>query len=249
MVRAQRFETPGFDSCLIRAADLPFFIAVINEASGNERRRRFSLAHEIGHAVLPGHRLLAHACEINEVAPTAQREPRAATDHEVVSAAEREADAFAAALLLPARALQDDAAVELEPEALDRLADKYMISYTALVFNLIPLSPARAAAFYCRDGENVFWKWSRSLDVHVRKRGRLDRASLAYALLRQGGARPGDTLRGEVPPEAWFETDSWHTEGGVDDSDGGHGGQVVYEASRLVSPGIVVTVVEIREDG
>ena len=248
VVRRERFETAGFDSCLIRAADLPFFIAVVNETSGNERRQRFSLAHEIGHAVLPAHRSLAYACAVQESAPEEPERQFSVAAHEA-SAAEREADAFAAALLLPTRALQGDAAVELEPGDLDELADKYLVSYTALVFRLIPLSPANAAAFLSRDGNVVLWKRSRAMDIRVRGLGRLNPASLAHRLFTWEGARAGEALTGEVSPEAWFDADSWRSwlsELEREAPGDLHAGFVVYEASRLVDPGAIVTVVEVR---
>jgi hypothetical protein len=86
---------------------------------GNERRRRFSIAHEIGHFVLH---------------PARARHERGGTVNEAMRTQEREADAFAAELLMPEHlvrraALEDGADVR-------RLADRFEVSETAMSLRL-----------------------------------------------------------------------------------------------------------------
>jgi predicted transcriptional regulator len=84
-----------------------------------ERRRRFSIAHEIGHFVLH---------------PPQARHERGGQVNEAMRAQEREADAFAAELLMPEhlvrRAALEDGA---DPR---RLADRFEVSVTAMSLRL-----------------------------------------------------------------------------------------------------------------
>jgi hypothetical protein len=93
--------------------------AVRLRGGGSEVRRRFSIAHEIGHFMLhPGH----------------ARHERGGPVNEAVRAQEREADAFAAELLMPEHlvrraALEDGADVH-------RLADRFEVSVAAMSLRL-----------------------------------------------------------------------------------------------------------------
>jgi len=79
-------------------------------------RFRFSIAHELGHVLL-NHEPLKHVYE--------QRKP----------AVERQADSFAAELLLPERFLRKDCADYTKPE----LAARYKVSRSSLEFQLSDL--------------------------------------------------------------------------------------------------------------
>jgi hypothetical protein len=81
----------------------------------SERRRRFTIAHELGHFVLHPHRL----------APQ-----RGGGVNTAWQAQEREADQFAAELLMP-EALVRQAVLEYGPEP-DRLADRFQVSRQAM---------------------------------------------------------------------------------------------------------------------
>jgi hypothetical protein len=111
---------------VVRAAGEPFFCEAALEPVGDghrivlhgpssERRRRFPIAHAIGHFVLHPHRL----------APQ-----RGGGGNAAWQAQEREADQFAAELLMP-ESLVREAVLLRGPDA-DRLADRFDVSRKAM---------------------------------------------------------------------------------------------------------------------
>ena len=89
--------------------------AIVLGGGGSERRRRFTIAHEIGHFVLH---------------PELARPERGGQVTEAGRVEEREADAFAAELLMP-EPLVRQAAREHGADV-DRLADRFDVSRSAM---------------------------------------------------------------------------------------------------------------------
>ncbi|MDE2482150.1 MAG: ImmA/IrrE family metallo-endopeptidase [bacterium] len=116
---------------LIREADKT--IIAVNQANA-EVRKRFTIAHEIGHLVMhPGRPLLVDASvRINARTPTAGF----ATERE-----ETEANQFAAALLMPTEEVRDrlKAAHGLSDSAIAKMARKFGVSDSAMQFRLVNL--------------------------------------------------------------------------------------------------------------
>jgi hypothetical protein len=93
--------------------------AIVVRGASSERRRRFTIAHEIGHFVLhPGRLAPERGGAVND----------AWRQHE------READQFAAELLMP-EPLVREAVLELGPDA-RRLADRFEVSRRAMQVRL-----------------------------------------------------------------------------------------------------------------
>jgi len=89
--------------------------AIIVQGDSGERRRRFTIAHEIGHFVLHPHH---------------QRSERGGSVNEAGRAEEREADAFAAELLMPEDLVRQAVAEQGADAA--RLADRFDVSRQAM---------------------------------------------------------------------------------------------------------------------
>jgi hypothetical protein len=106
-------------SCDAALAPLGDGYAVSARSDGGERRRRFSIAHEIGHFVLH---------------PEQARYERGGSTNEAMRAREREADAFAAELLMPEHLVRQ-AAFEEGADA-RRLADRFEVSVAAMTVRL-----------------------------------------------------------------------------------------------------------------
>lgn len=93
--------------------------AIVTRGGGDERRRRFSIAHEIGHFMLHPDR----------VAPE-----RGGATNAAVAAQEHEADQFAAELLMPSDRLRR-AAIEYAGDV-QRLATRFEVSQSAMRIRL-----------------------------------------------------------------------------------------------------------------
>jgi hypothetical protein len=93
--------------------------AVVLHGASNERRRRFTIAHEVGHFVLH---------------PARVRPERGGHVTEAMRSEEREADAFAAELLMP-EPLVRQAVLEQGANA-SLLADRFQVSTKAMEIRL-----------------------------------------------------------------------------------------------------------------
>jgi predicted transcriptional regulator len=93
--------------------------AIVLRGAGDERRRRFTIAHEIGHFVLHPER----------VAPE-----RGGTVNEAMKIQEREADRFAAELLMPEHLVRK--AVQDEGADVRRLAERFEVNEQAMTVRL-----------------------------------------------------------------------------------------------------------------
>jgi hypothetical protein len=89
--------------------------AIVLNGAGGSRRQRFTIAHEIGHFVLH---------------PARCRPERGGAVNEAGRIEEREADAFAAELLMPANLVRE--AVREQGLDVTRLADRFEVSRKAM---------------------------------------------------------------------------------------------------------------------
>lgn len=159
-------------------------------------QRRFTLAHELGHFAIPQHaQSTVRQCLEDDLSTV-----------NVQSAIEREANEFAAELLMPRKIFVDDIR-DLLPSfrhAIDLASpSQYDVSVTACALRWIELS-TQPCALVCIEEGRIKWKW---LNKHFRyalpPRGHAPLPeSLAGAVLR--GEAPPDCLEA-VPPWAWIE--------------------------------------------
>lgn len=118
-------ELPDALSALLLRLEDGNFVIAVNE-SHSETRRRFSVAHELGHAVL-GHDAVYHL----------DYDEHAGDDPHYSYTDEREANAFAAALLMDERWIRRDFAEGTR--SIRELAGHYQASEAAMAFRLINL--------------------------------------------------------------------------------------------------------------
>ena len=108
-------------------------------------RRRFTIAHEIGHLVM--HSGALESVHIDKGFDMHLRSPVSSTAEDV---AEIEANAFAAGLLMPREMVITDVDGEMldfeDPRLAKRLAERYEVSTQAMTFRLINLFSYRAFA-------------------------------------------------------------------------------------------------------
>ena len=108
--------------------------AIIVNGGSDDRRRRFTIAHEIGHFVLH---------------PGLQRPERGGRVNEAGRIREREADAFAAELLMPEQLVRQ--AVVEQGTDIERLADRFDVSRQAMLTRLRRLDLAGRHSDSSRD--------------------------------------------------------------------------------------------------
>jgi hypothetical protein len=139
-------------------------------------RRRFAIAHEIGHLELhPGSSDL-HFCLDSDLDPKARALRKKAVDDDP----EQEANRFASALLMPALLFRPRCERRKPGFTLiDDLAATFQTSLTATAIRCMKFCTEACAVVYSA-GRRIRWYWpSRDFDFHVRVGDEVDRYSIA----------------------------------------------------------------------
>lgn len=155
-------------------------------------RRRFSLAHELGHLELAnGRDVLGLSCDT-------------ATNPRAVER-EAEADAFAAELLMPESMVRHRCEVSPVTLAVARdIAATFGTSIVASAFRLVELTSERCALVYSEAGAVRWSARSTTFLPFIERGARLDPESVAYDVDR--GDRHHDDDAQPIAAEAWIET-------------------------------------------
>lgn len=187
-------DLDGCEACLTGSAELGRAIISIDNR-GHQRRRRFSLAHEIGHWEWHRGRLLI--CQKEDIGGSGRRRRGMAQ--------ERDANSFAAELLMPGFMLKDRLRDfrTLNMHAVRQLADAFDVSRTAMAYRLVEMDhePSILVA-YGKDGRRWFVS-SKSIDERWFPRDFLDPQSNAYAILHKGAR--DDLVMSAVDADTWFD--------------------------------------------
>jgi IrrE N-terminal-like domain len=186
--RARYLPLDGCEARIIGCADNA--IITVNEHS-SYRRKRFSIAHELGHWCY--HRGKALVCRVEEIRP---RDP---------TSPERIADAYAADLLMPHYLFRPAARQQpkLTFKAVSTLAEIFHTSQTATAIRLVEgdHSPALLVC-HGKLGRKWFVR-APSVPEQWFPRNELDADSFAFGVLY--GGNPDDALPRKIGAEAWFD--------------------------------------------
>ena len=129
-------DVKGFDGALVRAKGTPFGAIIVRDSIRELGRKNFTVAHEIGHFVLPGHENADLVCTSAEVGNWS------------ISAKEfeREANEFAAELLMPEGFVREIMG-RSEPslQLIERIASSCEASMSAAAWRFCHLTSHRCA--------------------------------------------------------------------------------------------------------
>ena len=170
-------------------------IAVVDEAILEQGKRRFVVAHELGHY------------ELHTDTPIFVCDTAAFYDWHRRRPAETEANRFAAELLMPrVRFVKEGRAIPPSLDAVSALANSYRVSLTAAAFRYVDLNVSPSALVFCRQG---FIEWSIvSDDLPLQYIGR-KRAVHPYSGAGEYFQTGSTSLEPEwTPVEAWFQDDT-----------------------------------------
>ena len=183
----------------------------------NAGRRRFSIAHELGHFVLN-----------HQGSPLAGCQEQAMLDYGGTSK-EAEANVFAVELLLPEKLVRrrcEVSPVDLRP--IKKLAEDFETSVTATAIRFVDFSPERCAVVYSENGRVRWSRKSETFWCRLLSWGKeLGLASLASDFFREGSMSEDPE---EVRGDAWIE------------SEGGRYPEVVEHSMAILSLNAVITV-------
>jgi Zn-dependent peptidase ImmA (M78 family) len=217
---------PGYAAVLIRLQGGG--AGIMLAASQTGERRRFSLAHEIGHYCIPSHASQGPTLRCAEADLRVR-----STD---AAAREWEANDFAAEFLMPRRLFFEDAKHRpIDFETVGYLADPqmYQVSRTAAAWRLVQTTREACAIVASIDGAIAWVARSAAFRHWIPERGQpVGSGTIAAAINR--GERPSSAAE-EVNPSEWFD-------------DVESDGIAVFESAHSVpSQGQVISLVWVRE--
>ena len=158
-------------------------------------RRRFSIAHELGHFVL-GHELPREGEITTFVSRACER--RRSVDEDL----EREADVFSTEYLTPEAMVRP--LCEVSPVSMHSVrvvAARFQCSPVASAIRFVELTTERCAAVYCERNEVKWAKRSPTFTWTIPKRMRLSPDSVAYDFFKRGSI---EDYAQPVPADAWM---------------------------------------------
>jgi hypothetical protein len=190
-VECARVRFRRLDGCEARIIGCNDKAIITIHEGGNHRRKRFSLAHEIGHWT--HHRGKSLVCRVEESRPQDSMSP------------ERVANMYAADLLMPNYLFIPAIRVytKLTFKTISELSEVFKTSLPATAIRIVE-ADHWPAFVVCHSSRGKKW-FARAphIPAHWFPRGELDADSFAFGILH--GGRPNDPIPRKIGAEAWFE--------------------------------------------
>jgi Zn-dependent peptidase ImmA (M78 family) len=193
-LRVRQKEFDGFDGILLRSKTSQKGIIGVNAGIREASRKRFTVAHEIGHFVIPHHRELASACEGGSIESFSRR----------LTPPELEANEFAAELLLPSKVVADR--FDLDNPSLSRIslvANDFETSLSATTWRFLDLTGEPCAMVLSREGTALWYRTNDALPFLMPLKSLPSPVSIAGRLFAGESFPDGMGLQ-EVDADAWF---------------------------------------------
>lgn len=158
----------SYEGALLRIKGVPRGCVVISSEISDESRQRFTLAHEIGHFVLPNQQDLSAPCARENIENW----------DEDLRRPELEANRFAAEILMPRPLLRKYLQTEPSFESLRLISGLCGTSLTASGFQFMALTSYRASLVWSRSGRVRWYKPSEDF-IRWIKKGELSNGTFA----------------------------------------------------------------------
>jgi len=190
--------TDGFEGMLITNPEKSRG-AIMIKAGTSPRRRRFTIAHELGHFLLPWHRQQKFSCKSSDIKDSGSQ--RGLTPDLVTI--ETEANSFASELLMPSSAFKsliDD----FETPSLNdlaRLSDTFDVSFEATVHRYKVLSDKPLAFVFSHN--NIVRYWVKTHEMPYALKVRKDHPLPLKSSSRPNGIAVSDFE--SIPAYIWLE--------------------------------------------
>ena len=171
-MKIREVDSEGFDGALVRAPGHRGGVIAVKASLLDETRKRFVVAHEIGHFVLPGHGAM-EVCSANHLETWGLTVPKT----------ELEANEFAAELLLPTKHVRETLAQRFpDLSAVRRIASEYETSLTTTTRKFLRVTDHACAMVWSTAGQIVWSERSEAFTPNLRL-GKLDPSARASELL------------------------------------------------------------------
>ena len=189
-LKVKPVDCQSFEGALLRVRDLNIGTILLSTRISHAGRRRFTLAHEIGHYLLPGHGREEGYC----------RGSGLDSWEKGLSRIEEEANSFAAEVLMPVQKIKHLLQVEPQYEIAAEIADLCASSLSASSYRLAALTTHPFAVVWSEEGKFKWCKKSDEFDYWIRP-DKCDRETLVF---RCFSGEPVPTGYDRVPASAWL---------------------------------------------
>lgn len=192
-LRIKEVNAEAFEGSLVRALDGPKGIIAVKQSIREHSRKRFTIAHEIGHYVIPSHRTLENVCTSKMVESWQKG----------LNHAELEANEFAVELLLPTRYVREPLRLN-DPslKTIGRVANQFETSLTATTLRFVSLTDLPCVAVWSEAKRARWYRRSNAFPFYLSKEILPCDGSFAYKLF-EGNSAPDDFA--EIPAETWLD--------------------------------------------
>lgn len=181
------------EGMLVRVKGTARGVIAVKNSMREETRKRFTIAHELGHLLMPGHDDYG-ICSTEVIESWAK----------ALRAKESAANAFAAELLMPLRLVtQLIAGAKPSFAPIERLAATFNTSLTASGYRFAAATPYSVVLVWSQGGRVRWAKRSEEFKGWLRLREAVDARTFAADLF--GGKRVPPGLH-DVPADAWLES-------------------------------------------
>jgi Zn-dependent peptidase ImmA (M78 family) len=183
-------EADSYDGALLRIRGIPRGYIVVNAAIRDDSRKRFTIAHECGHFVLPDQQDLSSPCANEKIENWSEQLYRP----------ELEANRFAAEILMPRELVNPYLSLEPTMDSVQSIASTCGASLTASAFRLVSLTSFRAAVVWSQDKRVRWYKSSPDFARWIRK-GELSDSTFAADCFQ---SRSVPNRLEPVPASSWL---------------------------------------------
>jgi hypothetical protein len=224
-LKVKEEDLEGCEGLLVRPKGVPRGIIAVKRSIRSDNRKRFTIAHEIGHFVLPGHDEAGSICGQKDIEGWNDRS----------NAKERDADDFAAELLIPTLVVKAHLARRTPSlSAIESVANECTASLSASAWKYCDLTSEQCAIVWSEQGMVSWSRRSPEFPFFLRKGQTIEQASYASNCFK--GERVPSAPE-PVPADAWI--DSFNLKAG----------SIIHEESRfLPSYDSVLTLLWIKEN-
>ncbi len=163
-------------------------------------KRRFTLAHELGHF------------ELHHNENTHLEDNALTLDYFKSGNQEYEANQFATELLMPKKEFIAFSTNKLfSPNLLRDVAEYFQTSITSVAFRYLELGQHPIFLFYCKDGKVIYWKNSKDYYRKVKDITKLSVPddSVAMEYFNEGIIYTKNESQQEIVKSTWFETNQY----------------------------------------
>lgn len=194
-------EADGFEGALIRATNAPIGAIAVRNSIREAGRKNFTIAHEIGHFVLPGHDHASVVCTADDVADW--------TDVRTERNREREANEFAAELLMPTELVRVIARGSTPSlDVIEKIAREFDASLSAAASRYCDVVVERCAVIWSTDRSIQWAKRSPAFPFFLPKGWAIKESTFA-ARCFAGERVPGHPQM--VPAHLWTSSADVHS--------------------------------------